>query len=133
VTKQSYKKFAPYLMLICLGFSGCVALENLDQLNELGDYSREKDAQHRNVKTINDHYDVLIKAIAKGNFSDYKDASSLVHAFGEPILKKDLGNGTQRWLYRYAIYRLAKDKVYVYFDRSGKILKWEKLPCQSFL
>ena len=86
----------------------------------LGEYSREKDDQHRLVKSINDHYDALTKVIAQGHISDYKDEASFVHSFGDPILKKDLSDGGQRWLYRYAIYRFAKDKVYVYFDRNGK-------------
>jgi len=60
--------------------------------------------------------------------SDYKDEEDFVHFFGEPILKKDLKDGS-RWLYRYAIFRLAKDKVYLYFDRDGTLIKWEKLPC----
>ena len=120
------------LALICLGVSGCTILENLDEISVLGDYSREKDTQHRLVKSIKDHYDALTKVIADGHISDYKDKVSFVHSFGEPILKKDLSGGGQRWLYRYAIYRLAKDKVYVYFDRDGKQVKWEKLQCQKF-
>ena len=96
------------------------------------DYSREKDAQHHLVKATNDHYDDLTRVIAQGHIGDYKDQASFVHSFGEPILKKGLSNGTQRWLYRHAIYRLSKDKVYVYFDRDGKMTKWEKLPCPKF-
>jgi len=125
------KKIIPYLLVALLGLSGCNTLSNLDELSALGQYSREKDNQHRLVKSINDHYDALTKVIAQGHINDYKDEASFVNSFGDPILKKDLGDGTQRWLYRYAIFRYAKDKVYVYFDRSGKQVRWEKLPCQS--
>ena len=120
------------MMMVLLALSGCSALSNMDQLKVLGDYSREKDNQHRLVKTIDDHYDQLTKVISEGHISDYKSSSSFVHSFGEPILKKDLSDGTQRWLYRYAISRLAKDEVYVYFDRNGDQVKWEKLPCPSY-
>jgi len=125
------KTINPFLLLTLLVLSGCTALSNMDELTVLGDYSREKDGQHRLVKTINDHYDKLTKVIAQGHISGYKDKSSFVHSFGEPILKKDMSDGTQRWLYRYAIYRFAKDEVYVYFDRNGNQVKWEKLPCPS--
>ena len=74
----------------------------------MGDYSREKDDQHRLVKSINAHYDALTKVIAQGHISDYKDKSSFVNAFGEPILKKDLPDGSQQWLYRYAIFRFRQ-------------------------
>jgi hypothetical protein len=122
----------PYLLLVLLGLSGCTILENLDEISTLGNYSREKDAQHRLVKSINDHYDALIKAVDLGRVSDYKDKSSWTFSFGDPLLKKDLSGGVQRWLYRHAIYRLSKDKVYVYFDRSGKMIRWERLPCPKF-
>ena len=125
-------KIIPYLSVVLLGFSGCAAIENLDALNTLGQYSREKDGQHKQVKSIKDHYDVLVKVIEQGHINDYKDKASFLHSFGAPILKKDLNDGIQRWLYRYAIYRLAKDKVYVYFDRNGKMIKWERLPCPKF-
>jgi len=126
-------KIIPYLVLICLCSSGCVILENLDEISILGDYSREKENQHHLVKSIDDHYDALIKIIDQGHIGDYKTQASWVHSFGEPLLKKDLKDGGQRWLYRHAVYRLSKDKVYVYFDRDGKMIKWEKLPCPKFL
>jgi len=116
-------------MLLC--FSGCTALENLDELNEMGQYSREKDAQHREVKAIDDHYDALVKVIVQGHINDYQNKISFLNCFGDPILKNSMSDGTEQWLYRYAIYRLAKDKVYIYFDHSGKMIKWEKLPCPS--
>ena len=84
------KKAFPYLLVMLLGLSGCTILENLDEISLLGDYSREKDNQHRLVKSIDDHYDALIKVISQGHIGDYKDKASFVHSFGEPILKKDL-------------------------------------------
>ena len=123
------EKIIPYLLLAVLGLSGCTIISNSDELYMLGDYSREKDNQHRLVKSINDHYDALTKAIDQKAINEYKDEAAFVHSFGDPILKKDLSGGGQRWLYRYAIYRFAKDKVYVYFDRNGKMIKWEKLSC----
>ena len=123
------RKIASYLTLMCLCLSGCSIIFNLDEVFVLQGYSSEKEAQHRLVKTINDHYDALIRAIDRGAIVKYKDEVSFVHSFGAPLLKKDLSNGGQRWLYRYAIYRFAKDKVYVYFDRNGQQVRWEKLPC----
>jgi hypothetical protein len=136
------EKIIPYVLVMLLSLSGCAFIENIDQLDEMGQYSREKDAQHREVKVIDDHYDALTRA-KMPNCSDfeklghcegpnnYPDEASFVHSFGAPILKKEMSDGTERWLYRHAIYRLAKDKVYVYFDRNGKQVKWEKLPCQK--
>jgi hypothetical protein len=126
------KRIVPYLLAVLLCLSGCIILSNTDELSVMGDYSREKDNQNRLVKSINDHYDALTRAIDQKVIGDYKDKASFVYSFGDPILKKDLSGGGQRWLYCYAIFRLAKDKVYVYFDRTGKLIKWEKIPCPSF-
>jgi hypothetical protein len=137
------KEIIPYLLLVLLSLSGCTILSNTDELSVLGDYSREKDTQDRLVKSINDHYDALVKAKMPNCFdfgrlghcegrNDYPDEASFTRSFGDPLFKKDLSDGGQRWLYRYAILRLAKDKVYVYFDRTGKLIKWEKIPCPSF-
>jgi hypothetical protein len=127
------KRIISCLLVILLGLSGCTILSNTQELSTLGAYSREKDGQHRLVKSIDDHYDVLTRVIAQGHITDYKDKSAFEHSFGEPILKKDLSDGSQQWLYRYAIFRFAKDKVYVYFDRGGKMINWEKLPCSLSL
>ena len=126
------KRAIVYMLMLLLGLSGCAALENLDEVSTLGDYSREKDSQHRLVRSIDGYYDILTRAIDQGRIDRYKDQAAFVHAFGDPLLKKDLSDGSQRWLYRYAIYRLAKDKVYVYFDRGGKMVKWERLSCSKF-
>jgi hypothetical protein len=125
-------RIIPYLLLALLGLSGCTAFSNIDELTVLGQYSREKDDQHRLVKTINDHYDALTGAIEHKTIGNYKDEVSFLSSFGDPVLKEDLSHGGQRWLYRYAIYRYAKDKVYVYFDHKGKVVKWERLPCTKF-
>jgi len=114
-----------------LGLSGCAPLEHLDQLSVMGDYAREKENQERLVGSNNDHYDVLIKAIVQGNISYYKDKTTFVNTFGDPILKKDIPGGSQQWLYRYAILSTARDKVYVYFDNHDRLIKWEKIPCPS--
>ena len=126
---MKFIRIIPYIFFFAL--CGCTAIENLDELSVLGQYSREKDDQHREVKWINARYDALIKVIEEGKIGNYKDESAFLHSFGEPILKKDLRPGVAQWLYRYAICKFAKDKVYLYFDSAGQLIKWERLPCPS--
>lgn len=120
------------LIMLPVFICGCSALDNLDGLATLGQVSRESDEQHKLVKATNDHYDALIKVLEQGHLGEIKDARSFENAFGEPVVKKDLGPGGQRWIYRYAIYRNAKDEVDVDFDKSGNVVKWERVPCQKF-
>lgn len=115
-------------LLLMFGLSGCVIVGNLDEISTLKDYSAEKDQQHKSVKQIDDHYDDLAKAIDGGKINQYKNQDELVRDFGEPLLKKSW-NGGERWLYRHAIFRLSKDKVYLYFNAQGQLTRWERLPC----
>ena len=126
------RKLISCLILMMISLSGCAPLEHLDELSVMGAYSREKDAQTRQVGDTNVHYDALLKVISQGHIEDYKDKSSWLSVFGEPILKKAMPDGSEEWLYRYAILSSAKDKVYVYFDRRAQLVKWEKVPCPSF-
>ena len=114
--------------LIC----GCSALESMDGLATLGQVSRERDEQHKLVRAADDHYDALIKVLEQGHLGEIRDERSFENAFGEPVIKKDLAQGGQRWIYRHAIYRFAKDEVDVDFDKSGNVVKWERVPCQKF-
>lgn len=121
------------LILILLPLSsGCSAISHLDELSVLGGYARETNGQDRLVASTNAHYDKLLKAIADKSIDNYKDKASFVRAFGKPILTKNLSGACQVWLYRYAVLKKAKDKVYVYFDSKGHFVKWEKAPCPSF-
>ena len=48
------------MLTVLLGLSGCTIVSNIDQLSTLGNYSREKENQHRLVKSIDDHYDKFL-------------------------------------------------------------------------
>jgi hypothetical protein len=128
---MNMKKIVPCLLVMLMCLSGCAPLEHMDQLSVIGDYAREKNSQGRLVQSIDDHYDALTKAIAQGGMGYYKYKALFLNTFGDPILKKDLPDGSQQWLYRYAIFSRAHDKVYVYFDNQDHLIKWEKVPCPS--
>ena len=105
--------------------SGCSVLNNLDQLLTLNEYSKEKDEQKKIVDKTDAQYDALAAAINSGEIKKYTNEASIREAFGEPISIKALDHQEQ-WLYRHAIPLKAKDKVYLYFDGQGKLLKYEQ-------
>ncbi len=125
-------RLIPYLLVMLISLSGCTILGNLDEISTLNNYSKESEAQHRLVKSVNTHYEALSKAVDEKRISEYKDKEAVIRAFGEPLIKKDV-KGQERWLYRYAIDKSARDKVYLYFDAKGNLVKWEKLPCSKLL
>ena len=105
--------------------SGCSMLSHLDQIMAMSDYSKDKDAQHRMVKQINARYDQLVAAIQSGDIKKYPQQWAIRNAFGDPILIKSV-NGQEQWLYRHTIPMKAKDKVWLYFDKEEKLVKYKQ-------
>jgi uncharacterized membrane protein YfhO len=117
------------VMALLIMTTGCEFLGHMDELNMLGDYSRDKDNQSKAIKLINENYDALVKAITANEMSYFKNQSDISGRFGEPISIKQInvnGKTQQQWLYRQAILKGAKDKVYLYFDDQGSLLKYEQ-------
>ena len=61
--------------------------------------------------------------------SHYTNQSDIRSTFGEPITIKTIqlnGKKQEQWMYRYAVIREAKDKVYLYFDEEARLIKYEQ-------
>lgn len=114
------------IVVVILGFlSGCAIVNHMDQLLMMGEYSRDKNVQFKMVDEINAHYDALALVVNAGKIKNYPDQTAIMGNFGEPIAKKTIqveGQSQERWLYRHAIPQKAKDKIYLYFDKQGKLV-----------
>jgi hypothetical protein len=124
-----------YILLSAILFlCGCAKLALLpymDQALMLEGFGKEKTAQQKIVENIDANYDKLSAAVASGAISKYKTEKHILADFGEPILIKTEsveGKELRRALYRKAIGRSAKDKIYLYYDNQGNLIKWESQP-----
>ena len=130
---HSLRSFA--MTLVFLSFSGCSILSHLDELSMMGDFSRDKDNQKKIIQRVKDNYDALVAAINTQQMSSYTNQVDIRNKFGEPIAIKDIkvdGKKQQRWMYRYALIRESKDKVYVYFDERQSLIKYEQEKIEWF-
>ena len=101
----------------------------------MGDFSRDKDNQKKIIQRVKDNYDALVAAINTQQMSSYTNQVDIRNKFGEPIAIKDIkvdGKKQQRWMYRYALIRESKDKVYVYFDERQSLIKYEQEKIEWF-
>lgn len=122
-------------VVLAAGLCGCSVLNHMDQLMIMGDYARDKNVQNKVVDNIKVNYDALVTAIHSGKIKNYPDQTSILTNFGEPIEKRVInvqGQDQDRWLYREAIPQKAKDKVYLYFDRQGKLITYSQEKIQWF-
>ncbi len=123
-----------YVVVIIVLLSGCTQLQllpYLDQALMLKALSQEKEQQHKFVSNTDGQYDKLKAAVASGHIKEYRTEQGILKAFGPPIearIEEMGGKKCRQALYRYAIWRQAKDKIYLYYDDKGDLLKWESQP-----
>ena len=122
----------PFLVLTVF-FSGFVQVQMLPHLDEamtLQSFSAQKDEQHQYVRDADARFDKLLAAAQSGGLQKYKTYGDIVHAFGPPVLTQNIvvdGQTLTQCMYRYAIASKAKQKVYLYFDNKGLLVKWEQI------
>ncbi len=127
---QEVKKIlmAGCLLLVVVG---CAKLEHLDQLLTLKDLSEEGDRQDRYVENQDHKFELLLEAVQSNALSQDTHQKKILQKFGDPIYREEItrdGQGVEKWLYRYTKEFFDSEKVYLYFDREGKLINWEYLP-----
>ena len=118
------------LILSVLILAGCAALNNLDELLTLKDLAVDRDLQDKTVAEQNKQFEKLSEAIKSNAIKEYPNKKSCQREFGPPVYSTQLvqnGEHLERWLYRYAIQKTAKEKIYLYFDESNQLTYWEIL------
>lgn len=122
------------LALLLLSVScGCTQIQMLpylDQVMTLKDFGEDKKAQEDLVLKIDAGYDRLQKAIADGKMDQYKNETQIIKVFGPPIINEHEAHEDsiyKKSLYRYTIQSKSPTKVHIFYDKNGKLVKWESL------
>lgn len=82
----------------------------------------------KEVEASDQRFEKLVEAIQEERISENNTKRSIKRIYGEPILSEEKIIEEQEfevWLYRYAKKFFGSDKVYMYFDSSGKLKRWE--------
>ncbi len=120
-------------MIVLFVFTGCVQVQMLPHLDEaltLRSFGAESDGQHQYVRDADARFDQLLAAAQSGGLQKYKTYGNIVHVFGAPVLTQNIvvdGQPLTQCMYRYVIASKAKQKVYLYFDNKGLLVKWEQI------
>jgi len=115
-----------YLFVFALG--GCAVLS--DELQALKDVGRSQAQIGSYVKRENRRFLKLLKHYKKGHLKIGIPKSRIIAAFGEPVLIKSLDDNLVKevFLYRHPTDFFTSDKIYLYFDKSNKLVRWEYRP-----
>ena len=124
-------KKAVWTLCLVIVAGGCTQLkqvQNLDELLVLKDYADERDSQEKWVAQEEKRFQSLLAEVEQGTLARDAGRDAIAAKFGEPVVKEsvpDSDRPVERWLYRHPIQKLANDRVYLYFDDQGHLLRYE--------
>jgi len=112
----------------CVFFSGCAKMKNLNQLLTLKDLADEQTRLNQHVKEEDQKFELMVDEQKAGTLDQYADKDEIIETFGKPIYVKNVIEEDvelEAWLYRYAAEFFGGEKIYLYFDNNGNLVKSE--------
>lgn len=112
-------------ILICL-LAGCAKFEHMDELLALKSYSDNQDAQKRYLEKEEQKFQRLLSDIKAEKLSSGRYKSSIISAYGKPILTSRIENDPEikeELMYRHPAQLLGSEKAFLYFDQKQKLVK----------
>jgi hypothetical protein len=115
--------------LLAWFFAGCAG--GLQGLAVLRGYSSEQAQTARQIKVQKNRLRILISDIEKNNIETGMSYKNILHRYGEPVLVWNMepaSSASRKVLYRDPVEYFYTDRVYLYFDNSDNLVKWEYYP-----
>lgn len=115
-------------MIIIFFTVGCAKLQHLDQLLTLKGLSDEQTRMGKEIERQDARFERLVATVEEGSIAKYKSRKSVTGQFGPPIFTEKVeedGRPIDVWVYRYAAKFFDSPKVYLYWDQSGQLVRWE--------
>ncbi len=112
----------------CLLLCGCSKVRHLDQLLTLKDLENEQTQLGQYVEGQNRNFELMLEEVKDGTLELYSNKRKIQLAFGDPVYARSVVEDDQElesWLYRYATQYFGAEKVYLYFDLDGNLVKSE--------
>ena len=131
------KYFTPLEMQFLTGFiasslaialvAGCANLDKMLVLKSLGKSQKQMQGY---VKRQDALFEKLVRNLIKGRLKLGTSKVKIVATYGEPIIefKRYQNTDEKVFLYRYAKDYFNSDKVYLYFNKSEELIRWEYKP-----
>ena len=112
----------------CLLLCGCSKVRHLDQLLTLKDLANEQTQLGQYVEGQDRNFELMLEEVKAGTLELYSNKRKIQRAFGDPVYTRNVVEDDQElesWLYRYATQYFGAEKVYLYFDLDGNLVKSE--------
>ncbi len=110
-------------LMVLIFVSGC---STISALNRLQDLSVERDEQQILVKEQEKKFEQLLKDFSSGKIEKGNSKDKIIEKYGEPITIKDVKTDSffsEELMYRHPAQFFGSEKIYLYFDKDGKLLE----------
>jgi len=115
--------------LIVFFASGCAIFTKTEGILTLKRYSDGQVQIQRYVDRQEKFFDKLVEDLKNDKLQPGISKRKFMRSYGVPILSRAGGDpGEEVLLYRYPTKYFNSDRVYAYFDQSGKLIRWEYKP-----
>ena len=127
---QMFNKLIILICLIVFSSSGCVLLTKSEQLLTLKRYGDSQDEIQRYVDRQNKLFNKLLDDLDTGKLQPGISKTIFIRRYGDPVISRESDDPSieEVLLYRHPTNYFSSDKVYAYFDKSGKLVRWEYKP-----
>ena len=119
-----------FLIVISMGISGCVGTgANVSGLKMLVQLGRDNKLKQRALKQETKNFQSVKKYIDDNKIKKGISAKYAIKKFGEPVLVLSDSEG-EKWAYKRSdVDWVGGEKIYLFFDKEGKLLDWECVNC----
>jgi len=107
--------------------NGCALVKYSDQIEVLKEIGRNQGEIQDYLNRQEELFELLLEDIENENLEEGVSKQYVLKKYGEPIYSKDIEN-TEKFLYRHPVEYFSCEKVYLYFNDSGKLEHWEHVP-----
>ena len=111
-----------------LALCGCAKVSHLDQLLTLKGVADEQTQIGKFVDEQDRKFDTMVAEAKAGTLDQYGSKQKIVRTFGEPVHVQNVMENNRELeacLYRYSTEFFDTDKVYIYFDADGSLVRSE--------
>ncbi len=120
-----------FIFLLCVSLCGCCILSHMNELIVLKRFAAGQEEISTLIQQQEQAFSRVIEAVKSGQMGMYKDKDSIMKTFGHPVFSRTkIKDGTpcEVWLYRHPIKYFNSAKVYIFFNKNGKLKEWKYVP-----
>ncbi len=124
------KKRILFFSLFILTISGCTVLRYYHELRTLKIAGASQKEIQDSLDQQTELFYALRQDLKRGGLSAGMLKREIINVYGEPILIKEINGDSlekHRFLYHHPTQYFSEDRIYLYFDGSDKLVRWEYL------